>query len=89
MVDTYLSVGAILEQGRAAMSFSAIQGTISHDFEDETIESKARWFQGLSIEDRMQLLVEYVDLVLSVNPGLQEQDDAQPPQGRIRILRAP
>ena len=62
---------------------------ISHDPSEESPEAKARWFQGLSIEERMRLLVEYTDLLLTVNPKLLEIDDAEPPQGRFRILRAP
>ena len=62
---------------------------VSHDYSEESPEAKARWFRGLSLEERMQLLVEYTDLALDLNPSLLEMADAEPPQGRVRVLRAP
>ena len=35
---------------------------ISHDRRDESIEAKARWFQSLSLPERMELLCEFTDL---------------------------
>jgi hypothetical protein len=59
---------------------------ISHDYQEETIEAKARWFQALPLAERMELLCFFTDLILTVNPHIVEQKDAQPFAGRVRIL---
>lgn len=60
--------------------------TISHDFEEETPEAKARWFQSLPPSERMDLLCFFTDLVLENNPRIAERKDAEPVAGRIRVL---
>jgi hypothetical protein len=60
--------------------------TISHDRQQETPEAKARWFQSLSIAERMDLLCFFTDLILMNNPHIVEQHDAQPTTRRVRIL---
>ena len=59
---------------------------ISHDYQEETIEAKARWFQALPLAERMELLCLFTDLILTVNPDIVEQKDAQPITGRVRVL---
>lgn len=59
---------------------------ISHDRSEEDLEAKARWFQSLTLEERMDLLCEYTDLILENNPEVAEIDRAQPTSGRIRVL---
>ena len=59
---------------------------ISHDREDESIEAKARWFQSLSLKERMDLLCSFTELALAVNPGLADSKDAQPIEGRVQVL---
>jgi len=59
---------------------------ISHDYREETIEAKARWFQALPLAERMELLCLFTDLILTVNPHIVEQKDAQPLAGRVRVL---
>ena len=59
---------------------------ISHDRHEETPEAKARWFQSLPLSDRMELLCSFTDLVLSNNPEIVEQKDAQPIEGCVRVL---
>jgi hypothetical protein len=59
---------------------------ISHDREDESIEAKARWFQSLSLKERMDLFCSFTDLALAVNPGLADRKDAQPVEGRVQVL---
>jgi hypothetical protein len=59
---------------------------VSHDFREETIEAKGRWFQSLTLEERMEMLCEFTDLILSVNPNIVNQKDAQPITGRILVL---
>jgi len=60
--------------------------SISRDRQEETIEAKARWFQSLSLAERMEIFCAYTDLILSVNPKIVEQKDAQPIAGRVRVL---
>ena len=59
---------------------------ILHDRQEESIESKARWFQSLSLSERMELLCWFTDLALTVNPSLQERKNAQPVAGRIQVI---
>jgi hypothetical protein len=61
-------------------------GTVTHDRGEETMEAKARWFQSLTLGDRMDMLCAFTDLALSVNPTLQERKHAQPVAGRIQVL---
>ena len=59
---------------------------ISHDISEETIESKAKWFQSLSLTKRMDILCFYTDLAISINPKLQELKIAKQITGRIQVL---
>ncbi len=60
--------------------------TITHTRQEETPEAKARWFQSLPLSERMELLCMFTDMILSANPRIVEQKDAQPVAGRIRVL---
>ena len=60
--------------------------TVSHDLEEETPEAKARWFQSLSLSERMDMLCFFTDLVLENNPRIVERKDAEPVTGRVRVL---
>lgn len=60
--------------------------TISHDWKDETQEEKARWFQSLTLKERAELLCQFTDMILSANPRIVDQKDAQPIAGRILVL---
>ena len=62
--------------------------SISHDRHTEDPIEKARWFQSLSIEERAELLCNFTDLILEINPKLMELKDAQPVAGRVRVLKA-
>lgn len=64
------------------------QPSISHDRQDETPEAKARWFQSLTLTERMELLCSFTELLLAANPELVEKQDAQPIEGRVRVLSA-
>jgi len=61
-------------------------GTMSHSRDAETPQEKARWFQSLTFEERADLLCEFTDLVLEINPRIVEQKNAQPIAGRVRVL---
>ena len=64
-------------------------GTVSHDRSEETPEAKARWFQSLTLEERMELLCAYTNLALAANPDLPARQDARPTGRRIQILTRP
>ena len=59
---------------------------ISHDRSEETPEAKARWFQSLSVEERMEIFCAYTDLILSINPSIADRKDVKPVAGRILVL---
>lgn len=61
--------------------------SISHDRKDESPEGKARWFQSLTLKERADLLCQFTDMILSVNPEIVEEKDAQPIAGRVLVLR--
>ena len=63
--------------------------TVSHDRQQETLEAKARWFQSLSLHERMEYLCWITDLVLENNPRLMDLKNAQPVAGRIRVVSRP
>ena len=60
--------------------------TISHNRSDESVEAKARWFQSLSLVERMDMLCFFTDLILDNNPKIVEKKDAQPTWGSFRVL---
>ncbi len=59
---------------------------ISHNRDDESLEAKARWFQALSLEERMDIFCELTDLVLENNPQMAEVERAQSSSERIQVL---
>lgn len=66
-----------------------MQRGISHDRADETLEAKTRWFRSLSLNERMELLCEFTDLALAARPDLVRTKDAEPVDGRVRVLTKP
>ncbi len=63
--------------------------SISHDRKEESIEAKARWFQSLPLDERMDMLCAFTDLALTVNPDLQDRKDAPPNDRRIQVVAKP
>jgi hypothetical protein len=63
--------------------------TVSHDRQQETLEAKARWFQSLSLTERMEFLCAITDMVLENNPKVLEIKNAQPTSGRVCVLTIP
>ena len=61
---------------------------ISHNRSDETIEAKVKWFRTLDLSERMDMLCEYTDLALELNPNLPEKKYAQQTKGSIQTLSA-
>ena len=62
---------------------------ISHDRKEETPEAKARWFQSLSMSQRMDLLCSYTDLILSLNPRIVDRKNAEQSRKGIQIISLP
>jgi hypothetical protein len=60
--------------------------SVSHNFEDETPQAKAKWFQSLSLEERMEVFVAFTNLILENNPDIVKQKDVRPASERIRVL---
>ena len=65
-----------------------VNGSVSHDRGEETLEAKARWFHSLPMSERMEMLCAFTDLALTAKPDLMERKDAQPSAGRIQVLSA-
>ena len=63
-----------------------MKNTISHSWLDESPEAKAKWFQSLSLADRMDMLCLFTDMILQNNPKIMEKNNAKSTRGRIRIL---
>ncbi|MEP6963659.1 MAG: hypothetical protein ABI995_16395, partial [Acidobacteriota bacterium] len=63
--------------------------SISHDREVETLAAKARWFQSLSLDERMEYLCSMTDLILENTPQVVERKHVEPVAGRIRVVRSP
>jgi hypothetical protein len=42
--------------------------SISHDWQDETPEAKARWFQALSVTERLGVFFNLMDVYLGSQP---------------------
>ena len=61
---------------------------ISHDREEESLEAKGRWFQSLTLQERMDYLCAITDLILENNPNAMRTKNAQPTARRIRVLTA-
>ena len=64
-------------------------GSISHDWNEETIEAKTLWFSSLTIEERMDLFCSITDLALSADPSLPERRRAEPVAGCVQVISAP
>ena len=65
---------------------------VSHDPADESPEAKARWFQSLTLAERMDVLCAVTDLALALRPELAKESVAshvEQAQGRVRVLRRP
>jgi hypothetical protein len=61
-------------------------GSISHDIRDESIEAKARWFQSLPLEARMEVFVAFTNLILENNPDIVKKKYVRPASERIRVI---
>lgn len=48
-----------------------------------------RWFRAFPLSERMEILCNFTDLALELNPDLAGKKDAQPTKGGVRILFLP
>jgi hypothetical protein len=62
--------------------------TVSHDRSEETIEAKTLWFRSLTLDERMEMLWTFTELLLMTNRKIVEQKNAEPIEVRIRVLSA-
>lgn len=53
------------------------------------MQAKVRWFQSLTIPERMEILCEMTDLALALNPNLPYQKHVQPVPGRVQVIELP
>ncbi len=65
-----------------------MNATVSHDRNEETIEAKTLWFRSLTLEERMEMLCTFTELLLAANPTIAENKDAELIKGRVRVLSA-
>jgi hypothetical protein len=66
-----------------------MEGSVSHEWAEETPEAKARWFQSLTFEERAQLLCEFTELAFALNPRIADTKDAEQTRKGVRILELP
>ena len=59
---------------------------ISHDWEDECIEAKAKWFRSLTLTERMETLCSFTDLAFEINPDIADRKDAEQTDRSILIV---
>jgi hypothetical protein len=65
------------------------QMSVSHDRSDEDVLAKARWFSQFSPEERLQMLIDWADTMLALNPAIEEVDRARAVAGRIQVIERP
>jgi hypothetical protein len=63
-----------------------MSGSVSHDIRDESLDAKARWFQALSLEERMEVFVAFTNLILENNPDIIQKKYVRPASESIRII---
>ncbi len=67
--------------------------SVSHDRAEESLQAKARWFQSLSLKERMAYLVMMTDFILQNNPHIiaakDRQDHAKYAKRRVRVVERP
>jgi hypothetical protein len=63
-----------------------MNATITHNRTEETIEAKTLWFRSLTLAERMDMLCAFTELLLTTNPKIVEQRNAQPIEGHVLVL---
>jgi len=62
-----------------------MDGRVSYDRREEAIESKARWFKSLSVEQRMNVFVAVTNLILENDPDIANRKSV-PASARVRVI---
>ena len=63
-----------------------MEPSVSHDRQSESPAVKARWFQSLTVAERMDMLCWFTDLAVEAHPELLRGNDVQPVEGRMQVL---
>ena len=63
-----------------------MNGSVSHDIREEGLRAKARWFQSLTLEERMDVFVAFTNLILENNPEVVNQKYVRPASERVRVI---
>ena len=75
------------ESKEVSQAITGERGKILFGRSAETVEAKARWFQSLSVEERIDMLCAFTDMILEVNPDIVKHKDVKPVKGRIRVVK--
>ena len=59
---------------------------VTNSRDEESPEAKARWFQSLSLAERMEYLCAVTELVFQNNPDIARKKHVESITGRIRVL---
>ena len=59
---------------------------VVHTRQEEEPEAKARWFQSLTLSERMEMLCSFTDLILANNPTVADTKDDQSASRRVRVI---
>ena len=64
---------------------------VSHDRAEETPEAKARWFKSLTIEERLDIFCEMMDMIYEINPEAfhRKNRNARPLSDSFQVLELP
>lgn len=61
--------------------------SVSHDFADETIEAKAKWFLEKPIGERLFMALEWLDFIRLLAPKEPLYEDAHKTFRTFRVLK--
>lgn len=88
-VAGFVLLGQTYQVGLAGQDIIGIMdATLTHDRTEETIEAKTLWFRSLSLAEQMEIFCAFTELLLMTNPQIVEQKNAEPVEGRVRVLTA-
>ena len=63
---------------------------ISHDWSEETLEAKARWFASLPLEQRLDIFCFFTNMFLELNPDYARRwPDARQDSESVQVLERP
>jgi hypothetical protein len=63
-----------------------MEGSISHDRSEESPEAKARWFQTLTMQQRMTVFNGAYQLSLAMNPEIAKAKDDIPLRKGVQVF---